>query len=79
MTSLAHEFQIGKSTTIKIIYEVCDTICDSMKCEYLPLPKRQKWLQNAEEFEQLGFPRAIGAIDGKHFWCKVCLFIYNVS
>jgi len=71
MSGLAHEFQIGKTTAMKIIHEVCDAICESMKRAYLPLPKRQKWLQNAEAFEQLGFPRAIGAIDGKHFWCKV--------
>jgi hypothetical protein len=69
--ALADEFQIGKTTASVIVHEVCDAICQQMSRQQLPLPKRQKWLQNAEDFERLGFPRAIGAMDGKHFWIKV--------
>jgi hypothetical protein len=42
-----------------------------MGAEELPLPKRGDWIRNAEEFKRLGFPRAIGAMDAKHFWIKV--------
>lgn len=38
----------------------------------LPTPTSALWTQNAENFErQWGFPRAIGALDGKHFRCRV--------
>jgi hypothetical protein len=71
LIALAHEFRIGDKTASLIVHEVCDAICDAMTAECLPAPKRQTWTNNAAEFEQLGFPRAIGAIDGKHFWIKV--------
>jgi hypothetical protein len=72
--ALADEFQIGQRTAIVIVREVCNAICQQMGRPQLPLPKRQQWLQNAEDFERMGFPRAIGAMDGKHFWIKVKLF-----
>lgn len=46
-----------------------------MNREQLPRPRQQEWRQNAEDFARMGFPRAIGAMDGKHFWIKVnCVY-----
>ena len=37
---------------------------------------KETWIRNAILFEQLhGFPHAMGAIDGKHFWVKVCALV----
>lgn len=65
-------------TVVGIVDEVSREICALMTEEFLPIPGRDTWLRNAEHFEEShGFPRAIGAIDGKHFWCKVCIFFCN--
>lgn len=72
--ALADEFQIGITTVQKIVYEVCAIICQRLGPEQLPPPKQRQWMTNANDFEELGFPRAIGAMDGKHFWVKVCFF-----
>lgn len=73
--ALADEFQIRKSTAIGIVQEVCIAIINNMGSEQLPLPKHHDWIKNAEGFERLGFPRAIGAMDGKYFWIKVIYYI----
>jgi len=70
-TALAHEFRIGNSTATKIVHEVCDVILQSMTNRFLPQPTHLQWIESEEEFAQIGFPRAIGAIDGKHFAIKV--------
>lgn len=72
--ALADEFQIGKWTANTIVREVCTAICRVLGPDQLPSPKRQEWMRNAENFEELGFPRAIGAMDGKHSWIKVYSF-----
>jgi hypothetical protein len=37
----------------------------------MPMPTTEDWLRNSEEYEELGFPHAIGCLDGKHFACEV--------
>lgn len=38
---------------------------------FLQQPTRQHWIESEEDFADMGFPHAIGAIDGKHFAIKV--------
>jgi len=70
LTALAHEFRIGKSTVTKIVHEVCDAILSSMSAIFLQQPNRQRWIESEEDFADMEFPHAIGAIDGKHFAIK---------
>ena len=71
MKATAQEFRIGHQTVNSIVYEVCTAVCETMHREWLPLPKRQTWLDNAGGFEAIWFPRAVAAMDGKHFEIKV--------
>lgn len=81
MRKLAHEFVIGAMTASAIVSEVTVAI-NRLFSDYLPRPNASTWAQNEKGFRQLGFPNIIGAIDGKHFWCKVnflmkCLIFLN--
>jgi hypothetical protein len=69
--AVAQEFLIGHSTVSLIVKEVASAVVAELSSSQLPTPTTEMWLQNAEEFRQLGFPHAIGCIDGKHFACKV--------
>jgi hypothetical protein len=71
MRALADEFQIGHTTTLKIIDEVCEAVRASMQEIYLTRPTAEDWIESEVGFADLGFPHAIGALDGKHFWVKV--------
>jgi len=70
---IAHEFAIAQPTVSKIIHQVSKAIIDGIGREQIPVPNNEMWIQNAQEFEELGFPHAIRCLDGKHFSCKVNL------
>ena len=65
---LMYSFRISTSAISKIIPEVCEAIYDVLKDEYLKPPStRNEWKHYADQFEmKWQFPRAVGAIDGKH-------------
>jgi hypothetical protein len=71
MRALADEFRIGRSTVYKIIDELCEAVSTSLTDTYLATPTPETWTLSELEFQRLGFPHAIGAIDGKNFWCRV--------
>jgi len=73
--ALVDEFRIGLTTASNIIDEVCHAIISSMSLQYLPNLLQQDWIQSEVGFRNIGFPHAIGAIDGKHFCCKVSSFL----
>jgi len=56
----------------KIIPEVCEAIWDCMATEYIKCPRTaDQWRDKAKRFEDLwNYPRAVGAIDGKHIVIK---------
>ena len=67
ITTIAYNFQIGVSTTRKIILDVCMATWDVLAPIYIPVASEDKWKSIADEFyERLNFPYCIRAIDGKH-------------
>nr|XP_054926190.1 uncharacterized protein LOC126530249 [Dermacentor andersoni] len=61
-------FLAGRSTTCKIISEVCEAIWEVVGPVYVKCPSSAaEWLKVANEFEEKwNLPHCIGAIDGKH-------------
>ncbi|RCN32423.1 transposase, IS4 family [Ancylostoma caninum] len=67
---MALELSAGTSTVMETVYEVCKAIIDEYFYETFPLPTGSTWAQSAREFQALwGYPRAVAALDGKHFEC----------
>ncbi|KAG5873935.1 hypothetical protein JTB14_014535 [Gonioctena quinquepunctata] len=66
--SLMYTFQIADSTISLFVPEVCRAIYNSLKEEYLQVPRTAaEWLNILKEFNDLwNLPNIIGAIDGKH-------------
>ncbi|XP_067679605.1 uncharacterized protein [Haliotis asinina] len=66
--SLAFSYRLGKSTIGHIVKEVCQVIWNTMRDEFMPMPKTARdWKSIADNFEQTWqFPNCCGAIDGKH-------------
>ncbi len=65
-------FRVGKSTISGIIPEVCLAIWNVLSPDFLRCPKTQdEWLEKANEFcQKWQYPRALGALDGKHIHCQ---------
>ena len=65
--ALAYGFRMGESTVGNIVMEVCTVLWNKLQPIYLPKPKRNEWLNNAKDYEDLWqFPHCVGAVDGKH-------------
>ena len=71
-TRQRYAFRMSVSAITEFIPEVCQALYDVLKEEYMSVPSsRSQWLQLADEFEsKWQFPRAVGAIDGKHIYVK---------
>ena len=67
-TDLEADFKIHRTTISGIVFEVCCSIFNCLKGEYLKLPStKEEWELIAEKTkERWQFPNCIGAIDGKH-------------
>ncbi|XP_017481322.1 PREDICTED: putative nuclease HARBI1, partial [Rhagoletis zephyria] len=66
--SIAHLFGVGKATVCKIFIEFCNEVWASLAPIYLnnfPL-KRSQIEQGVADFNAMGYPQCIGAIDGCH-------------
>lgn len=69
--TIGHSFRMGFSTVAKIVYEVCEAICNRMQDSYMPEPTEEIWRNSAEKYETMwGFPNCIGSIDEKHVTIK---------
>lgn len=67
MRTQSWDYHIGRSTTYKIILEVCKAIWSALHRMYLPEMNQTKWAKVAEEFYmKWQFPNCVGAVDGKH-------------
>lgn len=64
---LHYSYRLGVSTISKIVRDVCCSLWNMLKDEYLPTPTAGKWKEIADGFARNAqFPHCIGAIDGKH-------------
>ncbi|RCN52301.1 transposase, IS4 family [Ancylostoma caninum] len=64
----AHEFKLGRTTVMQVVYETCSAIIEEFWEEAFPRPTATTWLESARGFKtKCGYPRAVAAIDGKHF------------
>ncbi|KAK5648160.1 hypothetical protein RI129_003052 [Pyrocoelia pectoralis] len=68
MQTLAWTFNIGLTTTHKIVHETCQALWDVLSPEYLKSPESEEaWLDISEGFNsRWNFPHRLGSIDGKH-------------
>ncbi|KAG5860736.1 hypothetical protein JTB14_038441 [Gonioctena quinquepunctata] len=66
--SLMYTFRMADSTISLFVPEVCRAIYNSLKEEYLQVPRTAaEWLNISKELNDLwNLPNIIGAIDGKH-------------
>jgi hypothetical protein len=70
--AVANEFYVSQQFVSNIVNEVSSAIIAELKEAMFPVPTRETWQRSAKIFgEKWGFERAIGALDGKHFACKV--------
>ncbi|EYB88355.1 hypothetical protein Y032_0248g76 [Ancylostoma ceylanicum] len=64
----AHEFKLGKTTVMQVVYETCSALIEEFWEDAFPRPTAETWLESARGFRsKCGYPRAVAAIDGKHF------------
>ena len=65
---LMYAFRVSVSSISQIIPQVCNTLYDVLKDDYLSPPTNEKqWKKLAKDFDlKWQFPHAVGAIDGKH-------------
>ena len=66
--SLQYQFRISKSAISLFVPEVCATIYESLKDEYMRMPATEnEWKELSEEiYANWQFPNSIGTMDGKH-------------
>uniref|UniRef100_A0A667WJE6 DDE Tnp4 domain-containing protein n=1 Tax=Myripristis murdjan TaxID=586833 RepID=A0A667WJE6_9TELE len=66
-TTIASSYRVGISTVAGIIPDVCRVIWESLREEFLPVPKAADWREIAQGFhDRWNFPNCLGALDGKH-------------
>ena len=65
---LMYAFRGSVSSILQIIPQVCNTLYDVLKDDYLSPPtNEEQWKKLAKDFDlKWQFPHAVGAIDGKH-------------
>ena len=65
---LMYAFCVSVSSISQIIPQVCNTLYDVLKDDYLnPPTNEEQWKKLAKDFDlKWQFPHAVGAIDGKH-------------
>ncbi|XP_029915000.1 zinc finger protein 862-like [Myripristis murdjan] len=60
-------YRVGISTVAGIIPDVCRVIWESLKEEFLPVPKAADWQEIAQGFhDRWNFPNYLRAFDGQH-------------
>jgi hypothetical protein len=66
--SLHYQFRVSVPSICRIVPEVCDVICNTLKSGYLKFPESEEdWLKIATGFEEKWqLPHCVGAADGKH-------------
>ena len=65
--TLSALFGLGRSTVGKIVVETCNAIATHLLPKYVTIPGKDKLKEIVDGFETcLGFPQAVGAIDGTH-------------
>ena len=65
--TLSALFGLGRSTVGKIVVETCNAIATHLLPKYVTVPGKDKLKEIVDGFETcLGFPQAVGAIDGTH-------------
>ncbi|KAL1417810.1 hypothetical protein MTO96_006067 [Rhipicephalus appendiculatus] len=66
--SIAELFAVGRSTVNEAYRELCEAVIDTMKAHWINMPTVSSMAEHIREFTaMLGFPQAIGALDGCHF------------
>jgi hypothetical protein len=76
ISSIAFAFRIGRSTASAIIADTCECLWNVLQNKML-MPSEDNWKQIAKEFyTSWNFPHCIGAIDGKHVFIKVNIFLH---
>ena len=66
-----YQFRVHRATIDKFIPDVCKTINNCLKDEYLKVPSStEKWETIAHKtFDSWHFPNAFAAAEGKHIAC----------
>ncbi|XP_073444648.1 uncharacterized protein [Dendrobates tinctorius] len=64
---LHYQFRLGILTISGIVQQTCRALWDCLKKEYIPQPTQERWLEIADNFQQIcQFLNCFGAVDGKH-------------
>jgi hypothetical protein len=60
-------FRVSSATISQLIPEVCSAIWEELGKQYIHCPNsEEEWKQVAQGFHRWDYPRALGALDGKH-------------
>ncbi|KAL1448135.1 hypothetical protein MTO96_044146 [Rhipicephalus appendiculatus] len=66
--SIAELFAVGRSTVNEAYRELCEAVIHTMEARWVNMPTVSSMAEHIREFTAvLGFPQAIGALDGCHF------------
>ena len=64
--SISQLFGLGHSTVCSIVLETCKAITEILLPKYVRIPQGESCKEAINGFDHLGFPQAVGAIDGTH-------------
>ena len=64
--SIAQLFGLGHSTVCTIVLETCKAITEVLLPRYVKIPQGELCKEAIDGFDRLGFPQAVGAVDGTH-------------
>ncbi|KAH7967949.1 uncharacterized protein LOC119381906 [Rhipicephalus sanguineus] len=66
--SIAELFPVGRSTVNEAYKELCEAVIETMETKWVNMPTVSSMAEHIREFTaMLGFPQAVGALDGCHF------------
>ncbi|XP_050033077.3 uncharacterized protein [Dermacentor andersoni] len=66
--TIAHLFDIGRSTVNIIYREFCETVVATLEAEWVRMLNENDMQEHIEHFHaSTGFPQGVGALDGCHF------------
>ena len=64
--SISQLFGLGRSTVCTIVLETCRAITEVLLPRYVKVPQGESCKEAIDGFDRLGFPQAVGAVDGTH-------------